>query len=84
MAITKEMIQDKIEVVGPFKIGQVRTTTILKEDGVELTRTYKRKSIAPGDDSSSESDDVKGVINIFHTDEVKAAYKKAVDEAEKI
>ena len=35
MAITKEIVQDKIEVVGDFKYIQVRTATIIKEDGVE-------------------------------------------------
>ena len=39
MAITKEIKADKIEVVGDWHI-QVRTATIIKEDGVELTRSF--------------------------------------------
>ena len=47
MAITKETIQDKIEVVGDFKHIQVRTATVIKEDGVEISRSYHRHSLAP-------------------------------------
>ena len=40
MALTKVIEQDKIEVVGPFKHIQVRTATVIKEDGVELSRSF--------------------------------------------
>jgi hypothetical protein len=42
MAITKETIEDKIEIVGDYKTIQVRTATVIKEDGVELTRSFHR------------------------------------------
>ena len=74
MAITKETIQDKFEVVGDFKYIQVRTATIIKEDGVEISRSYHRHIIAPDSDSSNESADVKAMVAQFHTDEVKKAY----------
>ena len=75
MAITKEIIQDKIEVVGDFKHIQVRTITIVKEDGVEIARSVHRHVIAPNSDSTNESADVKAMVAQFHTDVVKAAYK---------
>ena len=74
MAITKEIIQDKIEVVGDFKHIQVRTATIIKEDGVEISRSFHRHVVAPNDDSTNESADVKAMVAQFHTDEVKKAY----------
>jgi hypothetical protein len=40
--ITKETIEDKIEIVGDYKAIQVRTATVIKEDGVELTRSFHR------------------------------------------
>ena len=43
MAITKEIVEDKIEVVGDHKFIQVRTATVIKEDGVELTRSFSRR-----------------------------------------
>jgi len=74
MAITKETIQDKIEIVGSFKHIQVRTATIIKEDGVELSRSFSRHVISPDSDSSKESEDVKAMVKQFHTDAVKKAY----------
>ena len=74
MAITKEIIQDKIEVVGNFKHIQVRTATVIKEDGVEISRSFSRHVVSPDSDSSKESADVKAMVKQFHTDEVKKAY----------
>ena len=74
MAITKELIQDKIEVVGDFRHIQVRTATVIKEDGVEISRSFSRHVIAPNSDSSNESADVTAMVAQFHTDEVKKAY----------
>ena len=76
MAITKRTEEDKIEVVGEFKHIQVRTATVIEEDGVEISRSYHRHVISPNDDSSKESADVKAMVAQFHTDAVKAAYKK--------
>ena len=76
MAITKRTEEDKIEVVGPFKHIQVRTATVIEEDGVELSRSFSRHVVAPDSDSSKESADVKAMVAQFHTDAVKAAHKK--------
>ena len=74
MAITKETIQDKIEVVGNFKHIQVRTATVIKEDGKEISRSYHRHVVAPNDDITNESADVKAMVAQFHTDAIKTAY----------
>ena len=74
MAITKEISQDKWEIVGDYKHIQVRTVTIIKEDGVEISRNFHRHVVAPDSDSSKESDDVKALVAQFHTDAVKKAY----------
>ena len=80
MAITKRTEEDKIEVVGEFKMIQVRTATVIEEDGVELSRSFHRHVIAPDGDSSKESADVKAMVAQFHTDTVKAAYKKSQED----
>ena len=74
MALTEESVQDKIEIVGEFKHIQVRTATVIKKDGVELSRSFHRHVVAPGDDASAESDDVKALVTQFHTDAVITAY----------
>jgi len=83
MAITKRTEQDKIEVVGVHKHIQVRTATVIEEDGVELSRSFSRHVVAPDSDSSKESADVKAMVAQFHTSDVKAAYKKEQEEAAK-
>ena len=81
MAITKRTEEDKIEVVGEFKMIQVRTATIIEEDGVELSRSFHRHVVGPNDDSSKESADVKAMVAQFHTDAVKAAYAKHLKDS---
>tara|TARA_R100000231_G_C5292069_1_gene154918 strand:+ start:608 stop:868 length:261 start_codon:yes stop_codon:yes gene_type:complete len=83
MAITKETIEDRIEVVGEFKHIQVRTATVIKEDGVELSRSYHRHVITPNSDSTNESTDVKAMVAQFHTDAIKTAYNKHLEKSEK-
>ena len=82
MAITKRTEEDKIEVVGEFKMIQVRTATVIEEDGVELSRSFHRHVVGPNDDSSGESADVKAMVAQFHTDAVKAAHKKHTEDNE--
>jgi len=55
MAITKEIIYDKKEIVGDYAILQVRKASVLKEDGKELTRSFERYVLDPGtlDDSDN-------------------------------
>ena len=74
MALTKEVTQDKIEIVGEFKAVQVRTKTAVMEDGVELSSGFHRHSIAAGDDYSAESTEVQAICASVHTDAVVAAY----------
>ena len=74
MAITKETVQDKIEVVGDFKHIQVRTATVIKEDGVEISRSYHSHVVAPDSDSTNKRADVKAMVVKFHTDAVNKAY----------
>ena len=83
MAITKETIEDRIEVVGEFKHIQVRTATVIKEDDVELSRSYHRHVITPNSDSTNESTDVKAMVAQFHTDAIKTAYNKHLEKSEK-
>jgi hypothetical protein len=76
MALTEETINDKIETVtkGTYKVVGVRTVTIIKRDGVEISRTFHRKIILPNDDTSGEDADVIAICNTVFTDAVVAAY----------
>ena len=77
MAITKRTEQDKIEVVGQFKSIQVRTATVIEEDGVELSRSFNRHVVTPDATSeavAAQSADVQAMVAQFHTAAVKTAY----------
>ena len=85
MALTEETVQDKIEIVGEFKHIQVRTATIIKKDGVEISRSFSRHVVSPdisADDLAKESADVQGIAAQVHTSDVKAAFDKHLKESQ--
>ena len=82
MALTEESFADKVEIVGDFSHVQVRTATVIKRDGEEISRSFHRYVIQPGDDYSAEDDKVKAVCAAVHTPEVIEAYKAAQEAAE--
>ena len=93
MALTKETQIGKIEVIGKYKSVQVRTDTVVIEDGEELSRKYHRHALHPGtlDGSdnlvatniSGEAAEVQAVCNGVWTDAVKLAWKnKLIAEKE--
>ena len=88
MALTESQENDKIEVVNKWNI-QVRTATIIKKDGNELTRSFHRKVLTPGalkggdgsdkddlveTDISGEDADVHAICNAAWTSQVKTDY----------
>ena len=76
MSLTKETVEDKIEVVdcGGWKVVQVRTATVIKDDGVEISRNFHRHTVSPDADWSSASTEVKAICDAMHTDSAKTAY----------
>ena len=77
MALTESIEYDKIEVVGQCKHVQVRKATVIKRDGVEVTRSFERFSLNPGTLDASDNlvdnpltKEPDGTTDI--TDEVKA------------
>ena len=84
MALTETQENDKIEIVNKWNI-QVRNATIIKKDGVELTRSFNRKVLQPGTldasdnlvdtDISGEDAAVQAICNAAWTTQVKADYK---------
>ena len=74
MAITKETIIAKIEVVGDYKAVQIATDTVIKEDGVELSRSRHRHVVHPDQDITGEDAEVQAVCNAVWTQAVKDAW----------
>ena len=84
MAITKETITAQIEVVGEHKFVQIAEDTVIKEDGVEISRTRHRRMLEcctldndknkVDTDISGESSEIQGICNTVWTDAVKNAH----------
>ena len=84
MALTKTTTNDKIEVltIGDYKAVQVRTATIISEDGTEISRTFHRHVVMPDADLSAEDADVAAIWTPVFSDAVKAAYAAHLAEGE--
>ena len=77
MALTEETVQDKIEIVGDYKMVQVRTAVVIKKDGTEISRSFSRHVVAPdisATDLANESTEVQAICNAVHTEAIKTAY----------
>ena len=74
MAITKETITAKTEVVGEYKIIQVAYDTVIKEDGKEISRSRHRNSFTPNQDISGEDAEIQSISNVVWTQAVKDAW----------
>ena len=85
MALSESIEYDKIEVVGIYKAVQVRKATVIKKDGVELTRSFERYVLQAGTldasdnlvdtDLSAEPAEVSAICTAAWTTDVKAAWK---------
>ena len=91
MALTEQQVQDKIEVVGDYKNIQIRTATVIKRDGSEISRSFHRHVVAPcvkSDDTwadtdiSGESTEVQAIANAVWTSAIKTAYQTMMDAQE--
>ena len=78
MALTKKVEDDQIEIIGEYKILQIRQSTIIAEDGVEISRNFHRRVVHPGDDVSNETDEIKALANLLHTEELAEKYKEFI------
>jgi dsRNA-specific ribonuclease len=76
MALEKIEVVDRIEVLENGCV-QVRTKTVIKEDGVEISSKFHRHVVVPGADYSQEDAKVQAIAAFIHTAEVIAAYKAA-------
>ena len=75
MALQKTTVDDKIEIVSDFKHLQIRTATVVSEDGNELSRSFHRRVITPDADVSGESAEIQGIAAAVWTDDVKSAWQ---------
>ena len=76
MAITKRL--EYKEEIQPNQVIQIRTTTVVEEDGVELARNYHRHVVVPGDDVTGEAQEVQDIAAALWTADVISAYQASI------
>tara|TARA_R100001530_G_scaffold50769_1_gene37730 strand:+ start:924 stop:1184 length:261 start_codon:yes stop_codon:yes gene_type:complete len=79
MALSKTIVVDRIEVLERGQV-QVRTATVIAEDGSELSRNFHRHVLSPGDDTTGQDDRVAAVAAAAWTTEVVDAWDAFVAE----
>ena len=77
MALTKQTVVDKIEVLENGTL-QVRTATRVLEDGEVLSSSFHRHTLAPGSDTSNEDAKVVAIANATWTADVVTAYNDMI------
>ena len=80
MSLSKQRIQDKIEIVGEYKIIQVRYSDQIIEDDKVISSSYHRESITPDEEAKAIEHNVKALADIYWTDEIKASYQASLSE----
>lgn len=79
MNLTKEILIDRIEILENGTI-QVRQATRIMENGEQISQTFHRWTITPGQDYSDQPNNVKAICQATHTPEVIAAYQAQLEE----
>ena len=79
MSLLKKRIQDQIEIVGEYKIIQIRYSDQIIEDGKVISSSYHRESISPDEEAKAIEHNVKALADIYWTDEIKEAYTKSLE-----
>jgi hypothetical protein len=77
MALIEKTIIDKVELTEVNTI-QVRTATIIERDGTEISRSFHRHTVSPGDNVTNEDPKVQAIANAIWTEEVIAAYQALI------
>ena len=78
MSLTKQRVQDKIEIVSEYKHIQIRYSDQIIEDGKVISSSYYRIVVDCGEDAKAIEHNVKAIADIYWTDEVKAAYEASL------
>jgi len=79
MSLSKKRIQDQIEIVGEYKIIQIRYQDQIIEDNKVISSSYHRESITPDNEAKAIEHNVKALTDIYWTDEIKEAYTKSLE-----
>ena len=83
MSLEKQTVVDLVEAL-ESGVVQVRTATKIMDNGVEISRTFHRHVVTPGDDYSQEDAKVQAICAIVQTADVIAAYQATQEAAQPV
>ena len=81
MALTKQKVQDKIEIVSEFKHIQIRYSNQILEDGVKLSEAYERTVVSCGDYTAADEHGIRAIAEAVWTQEIIDAYNAQLQES---
>jgi predicted transcriptional regulator len=78
MALTKQKVQDKIEIVSAFKHIQIRYSNQIVEDGSVISQSYERTVVSCGDYDAADEHNVRAIADAIWTEEMIASYQESI------
>jgi hypothetical protein len=81
MALTKQKVQDKIEIVGQFRSIQIRYADQIVEDGSVISQSYWRTVVNCGDYDAADEHNVRAIADAIWTEEMIASYQESIKES---
>jgi predicted transcriptional regulator len=79
MALTKQKVQDKIEIVSAFKHIQIRYSNQIVEDGNVISQSYERTVVSCGDYDAADEHNVRAIADAIWTEEMIASYQESIE-----
>ena len=81
MALSKQKLQNKLEIVSQFKHIQIRYSNQIVEDGNVISESYERTVVSCGDYDAADAHNVRAVADAVWTPELIAAYQAQIQES---
>ena len=82
MALTKEKIQDKVEIVTKYKHLQIRYSNQILEDGIKISESFERTVVSCGDYDSADANGVRAIADAVWTADLISEYKASINQPE--
>ena len=80
MALSKQKIQDKVEIVSAFKHIQIRYSNQILEDGAVISDSFERTVVSCGDYDKADEHNVRAIADAVWTPEIIAAYEETLNQ----
>ena len=80
MELTKQKVQDKIEIVSEFKHIQIRYANQIVEDGTVISSSFERTVVSCGDYDKADEHNVRAIADAMWTEELVAKYQDTINQ----